>query len=76
MCNTICKNTLMRVCVTYYLFYIFNISCHSLEDAKKLLVDKKLGYEKTFRPIKNQSNPIKINVGLELFSIQEFDEVK
>jgi hypothetical protein len=47
-----------------------------MDDAKQLLADRMLGYEKNFRPVINQSNPVNVYVGLQLISIQEFDEVK
>ncbi|XP_045181731.2 acetylcholine receptor subunit beta-type unc-29-like [Mercenaria mercenaria] len=52
------------------------VTCHTMTDAKKLLADKQLGYEKTFRPIVNQSAPVVLNVALELVSIEEFNEVQ
>jgi hypothetical protein len=47
-----------------------------MNDSKKLLNDRMLTYEKTFRPVENQSEPIEVYIGFELVSIQEFKEVK
>jgi hypothetical protein len=48
-----------------------------MNDSKKLLHgDKMLTYEKTFRPVENQSEPLEVFIGFELVSIQEFNEVK
>ncbi|XP_052784333.1 acetylcholine receptor subunit beta-type unc-29-like [Mya arenaria] len=47
-----------------------------LSDVQRLVNSKKLDYNKMFRPILNQSNAINIYTGLDLVSIQEFNEVE
>jgi hypothetical protein len=37
-----------------------------MDDAKQLLADRMLGYEKNFRLVINQSNPVNVYVGLQL----------
>jgi hypothetical protein len=56
--------------------FISSIYCHSANDAKKLLADKLMDYEKRIRPVVNQSKPLELSVSFDLMSIQEFDEVK
>lgn len=48
----------------------------SVDDVKRLLDDKLSKYEKNLRPKYNQSEPVYLQVILELASIQEFDEVQ
>ena len=70
------KNTFLCMYLICLTLLIYNINCHSIDDAKRLLADTQNGYEKNFRPVLNQSNPIDIYIGLDIISIREFDEVK
>ncbi|XP_060556065.1 acetylcholine receptor subunit alpha-1-A-like [Ruditapes philippinarum] len=63
-------------CFACFSMFICAVTSHSMNDSKKLLNDRMLTYEKTFRPVENQSEPIEVYIGFELVSIQEFKEVK
>ncbi|XP_052784330.1 neuronal acetylcholine receptor subunit alpha-7-like [Mya arenaria] len=57
-------------------FINYYVTGYMLSDVKRLLKDKTLDYNKMFRPILNQSEAIYIYTGLDLVSIQEFNEVE
>ncbi|XP_060576263.1 acetylcholine receptor subunit alpha-like [Ruditapes philippinarum] len=70
------KCIVLDVYILFVLVFIHGVNCHSMDDAKRLLADKKQNYEKNFRPVANQSQPLQLYIGFELVTIQEFDEVK
>ncbi|KAH3694714.1 hypothetical protein DPMN_082155 [Dreissena polymorpha] len=46
-----------------------------ITDAERLFSNLMLDYNKMFRPVLNQSKPVVVYTGLELISIQDFNEV-
>jgi len=47
---------------------------HDISDSLRLLDDKLSDYNKMLRPIRNQSDTLTVQIGLDLVSIQEFEE--
>ena len=47
---------------------------HDISDSVRLLDDKLSDYNKMLRPIRNQSDTLTVQIGLDLVSIQEFEE--
>ncbi|XP_045182333.2 acetylcholine receptor subunit beta-type unc-29-like [Mercenaria mercenaria] len=72
----LCKSTMNVTCFLLLVILFSTVTGHTMMDAKKLLADKQQNYEKTFRPLVNQSAPMVLYTGLELLSIQAFDEVQ
>ncbi|KAH3694721.1 hypothetical protein DPMN_082162 [Dreissena polymorpha] len=46
-----------------------------ITDAKRLLTNLMQNYDNNFRPVLNQSKPVVVYTGLDLISIQDFNEV-
>ncbi|XP_052785165.1 neuronal acetylcholine receptor subunit alpha-7-like [Mya arenaria] len=53
-----------------------SVDGYMLSDVQRLCNDKKLDNNRMFRPILNQSEAIQVYTGLDLISIQEFNEVE
>ncbi|KAL3843078.1 hypothetical protein ACJMK2_021033 [Sinanodonta woodiana] len=47
----------------------------TMNDSTKLIEDLLNGYDKMVRPIVDQSQPVSLNISMDLVAIQEFDEV-
>lgn len=62
--------------VTCVLIHLPDFRCHTMNDSRTLLTTILADYDKTFRPVANQSESVGLSVGLELLSIHEFDEVQ
>ncbi|KAL3843127.1 hypothetical protein ACJMK2_021079 [Sinanodonta woodiana] len=47
----------------------------TMNDSTRLIQDLLNGYDKMVRPIADQSQPVSLNISMDLVAIQEFDEV-
>ena len=61
--------------VIFCLNLITHVETATLQDAKRLQADLTNGYNKRLRPVQNQSDQITVSVGLDVYALQEFDEV-
>ena len=52
-----------------------NVNGATLQEAKTLRADLLNGYDRSVRPIVNQSEYINVSIGLGMIALQEFDEV-
>lgn len=66
----------ITIYVTCVLAHLPHFLCHTINDSRTLLANKLADYDKTFRPVANQSESIGLYIGLELISIHEFNEVQ
>ena len=51
------------------------VKSQTLDQNIQLMTDNLNGYDRRFRPLLNQSQPIIVNVSFDLISLQDFDEV-
>ncbi|XP_060070331.1 acetylcholine receptor subunit alpha-like [Ylistrum balloti] len=62
-----------------YIFFtaicLRTIKANSMEDVKTLLADLMVNYSSEVRPVKDQTKPVSIDVGMTLVSINDFNEV-
>ncbi|XP_060070330.1 neuronal acetylcholine receptor subunit alpha-7-like [Ylistrum balloti] len=64
--------------VPYIIFTVIcvqTITANSMEDVKTLLADLMVNYSSEVRPVKDQTKPVSIDVGMALVSINDFNEV-
>ncbi|XP_052784334.1 neuronal acetylcholine receptor subunit beta-4-like [Mya arenaria] len=71
-----CARTLLISAFISCVFPNAFVTGYMLSDVKRLIKDKTLDYNKMLRPILNQSATIEVYTGLDLVSIQEFNEVE
>lgn len=66
-------NILRFVCTFIFIKFIF---CETYDHAVSILQNKTLNYERSLRPVRNQSSTLILNISFGVVSIQDFDEVK
>ncbi|XP_045176603.2 acetylcholine receptor subunit beta-type unc-29-like [Mercenaria mercenaria] len=72
----------MKLSRTEFLMFAFIsihlhiVSSQTYDEAVSLLRNKTLFYEKSLRPVKNQSSTLVVHVNFDLVSIQDFNEVQ
>ncbi|KAL4232851.1 hypothetical protein ACF0H5_007538 [Mactra antiquata] len=52
------------------------VSCQHINDVKRLIRDKELSYDKSVRPVTNQSNPITVYLDFHITSIIDVNELQ
>lgn len=73
-----CSNVhFTMLCASCILFILLGPSwAQTLDQNIQLMQDKLQNYDRRFRPVLNQSNPIMVNVTFDLIALQDFDEVQ